>query len=81
MRTDDFRTAPPPSVLHNVGTNVVSRDVSGTTPDTFQVFPMGEFDCEVTQTSHEILQRAPITGPASNDANRHSDKPVGAWLF
>ncbi len=97
MRTDDFRTAAPASVLHNVGTSEVPRDVSGTTPDTFQVFPMGEFDCEVTPTSYEIPMRDPDpclqqTSHSVRQADRGWEdsqrlpirpvyKAAGAWLF
>ncbi len=73
MRMDDFRTAAPPNVLHNTKTIELPRDVSGSTPDAFEVFPVGELDQEVQQTSGEFRQ--PM------HAEQRAVKTAGAWLF
>lgn len=73
VRMDDFRTAAPPNVLHNVETIGLPRDVSGSTPDAFEVFPVGKLDQGVQQSSGAFQQ--------SMHAGQRRTKTAGAWLF
>jgi hypothetical protein len=81
MRTDGFRTPAPPTVLYNVQTTTVPRDVSSTKPDSFEVFPSDESDQQVQQTSGEVRQPMYRAEPAGNYYDQRPVKPAGAWLF
>ena len=81
MRMDSFRTAAPPNVLYDVGRIEVPRDFSGSEPDSFEVFPVDEFDQEVQQTSGELQQPTHGERSVSHHVDQRSVSPAGAWLF
>ena len=81
MRTNNFRTTAPRNVLHDVQIMEFPRDSFGSPPDTFEVFPVGELDRQLQQTSAGFHQPTHVEKSAGHHAEQRFVKPAGAWIF